>query len=57
MLAAYTVVDLSLSYRVSPTVQLKARIDNVSNEKYQTVYGYNQQPRSAYVGVTWTPMR
>jgi vitamin B12 transporter len=56
-LASYSVVDLSLSYRVSPTVQLKARIDNVSNEKYQTVYGYNQQPRSAYVGVTWTPMR
>ena len=57
MLAAYSVVDLSLSYRVSPAVELKARLDNVSNEKYQTVYGYNQQPRSAYVGVTWTPMR
>ena len=56
-LAAYTVVDLSLSYRVSPAVQLKARLDNLSNEKYQTVYGYNQQPRSAYVGVTWTPLR
>jgi vitamin B12 transporter len=56
-LAAYSVVDLSLSYRVSPTVELKARVDNVSNEKYQTVYGYNQQPRSAYVGVTWTPLR
>ena len=56
-LAAYSVVDLSLSYRVSPAVELKARLDNVSNEKYQTVYGYNQQPRSAYVGVTWTPMR
>lgn len=56
-LAAYSVVDLSLSYRVSPAVELKARLDNVSNEKYQTVYGYNQQPRSAYVGVTWTPLR
>ncbi len=56
-LAAYSVVDLSLSYRVSPAVELKARLDNVSNEKYQTVYGYKQQPRSAYVGVTWTPMR
>ena len=56
-LAAYSVIDLSLSYRVSPAVELRARLDNVSNEKYQTVYGYNQQPRSAYVGVTWTPMR
>ena len=56
-LAAYSVVDLSLSYRLSPAVEFKARLDNVGNEKYQTVYGYNQQPRSAYVGVTWTPMR
>ena len=56
-LAAYSVVDLSLSYRVSPAVEFKARLDNVSNEKYQTVYGYKQQPRSAFVGVTWTPMR
>ena len=56
-LAAYSVVDLTLSYRVSPAVELKARLDNLGNEKYQTVYGYNQQPRSAYVGVTWTPMR
>ena len=56
-LAAYSVLDLSLSYRVSPAVELRARLDNVSNEKYQTVFGYNQQPRSAYVGVTWTPMR
>lgn len=56
-LAAYSVLDLSLSYRVSPAVELRARLDNVTNEKYQTVFGYNQQPRSAYVGVTWTPMR
>jgi vitamin B12 transporter len=54
-LAAYSVLDLSLSYKVSPTVMLKARLDNATDEKYQTVYGYNQQPRSLYVGATWTP--
>ena len=54
-LDAYSVLDLSLSYQASPTVQLKARLDNVTDEKYQTVYGYNQQPRSLYVGVSWTP--
>jgi len=55
MLAAYSVLDLSLSYKVSPTVMLKARLDNATDETYQTVYGYNQQPRSLYMGVTWTP--
>lgn len=54
-LEAYSVLDLSVSYQVSPTVLLKARLDNVTDEKYQTVYGYNQQPRSLYVGLTWAP--
>ena len=54
-LAAYSVLDLSLSYKVSPTVLLKARLDNATDESYQTVYGYHQQPRSLYMGVTWTP--
>lgn len=54
-LEAYSVLDVSLSYRVSPEVLIKARLDNVSDQKYQTVYGYNQQPRSLYLGLTWTP--
>ncbi len=54
-LAAFSVLDLSLSYQLSPAVVLKARLDNVTDEKYQTVYGYNQQPRSLYMGLTWTP--
>ncbi|MDD2919886.1 MAG: TonB-dependent receptor [Rhodoferax sp.] len=54
-LDAYSVLDLTLSYAVSPTVLLKARLDNATDEKYQTVYGYNQQPRSLYVGLIWAP--
>jgi outer membrane cobalamin receptor len=34
---------------------LTARLDNAFDEKYQTVYGYNQQPQSLYAGVVWTP--
>jgi len=36
-------------------VLFKARLDNATDEKYQTVYSYNQQPRSLYVGLTWSP--
>ena len=54
-LDAYSVLDLSVAYQVSPAVQLKARLDNATDEGYQTVYGYNQQPRSLYVGLSWTP--
>jgi vitamin B12 transporter len=55
MLAAYSVLDASATYRYSSQVQFTTRVDNLTDEKYQTVYGYNQQPLSLYVGVVWTP--
>ena len=54
-LGSYTLVNLSGAYKLTPELTLKARLDNAFDRKYQTVYGYNQQPRSVYVGVTWTP--
>jgi vitamin B12 transporter len=54
-LPAYSVLDLSVSYQLSPAVMLKARLDNATDQSYQTVYGYNQQSRSLYLGLTWTP--
>lgn len=54
-LPSYTLLNLSALYKVSPEVLLKARLDNATDAKYQTVYSYNQQPRSLYVGVVWTP--
>jgi vitamin B12 transporter len=55
VLGAYTVLDVTLAYRYSPQLLLTARLDNVGDETYQTVYGYHQQPRSLYAGLTWTP--
>lgn len=54
-LAAYSVLDLAASYKLREGLELRARIDNVTDENHQTVYGYHQQPRSLYVGVTWRP--
>jgi vitamin B12 transporter len=54
-LASYTVLDLTASYKLRADWELRARIDNLTDERYQTVYGYNQQPRSLYVGLTWRP--
>jgi vitamin B12 transporter len=56
-LAAYTVLDITAAYRWSPQVRLTARLDNAGDANYQTVYGYTQQPRSLYAGITWTPAR
>jgi vitamin B12 transporter len=49
------VLDLAASYALRKDVKLRARIDNVTDKRYQTVYGYNQQPRSLYLGLDWRP--
>ena len=54
-LPSFTVLDLAASYALRKDVKLRARIDNVTDKSYQTVYGYNQQPRSLYLGLDWRP--
>lgn len=54
-LPSFTVLDLAASYPLGKDVKLRARIDNVTDENYQTVFGYNQQPRSLYLGMDWRP--
>jgi len=53
-LPAYTVVNLTGRYMLTPSVSLTARVDNLLDRQYQTAYGYNQAGRAAYVGVRWT---
>lgn len=55
LLSAYAVLDLAMSYPLRTDLDLRARLDNVTDAKYQTAYSYNQQPRSLYVGLTWRP--
>ncbi len=54
-LDAYTVVDLKVTYAVSPTVKVLGRVDNLLDARYETVYGYHQQGVGLFVGVNWQP--
>jgi vitamin B12 transporter len=54
-LPGYTVVDLTASYRVSPQLKVFGRVENLLDRHYETVYGYRQAGRGAFVGVTWQP--
>jgi len=47
----YTLFNASLSYDLTDTVQLYLRADNLTNEDYETVSGYNTPGRSAYLGL------
>ena len=50
-LAAYTLARIVGSWRLADGIALRARVENVTDEKYETVSGYNVQPRTAFVGV------
>jgi vitamin B12 transporter len=55
VLAAYSVVDVTLSHALSREVKLFGRIENLLDANYETVYGYNQPRFGVFVGVTWQP--
>jgi vitamin B12 transporter len=54
-LGAYTTVDLTASGAITPQWSWNARVQNLFDKKYQTVYGYNREPFGVFVGVTWRP--
>lgn len=47
----YQVLDVSANYRISDAWQLFGRIENIKNEDYQEVIGFNSAGRNAYAGV------
>jgi vitamin B12 transporter len=54
-LASYTTVDLHAQYRVNKDWSVQGRIVNVTDVKYETVWGYNQPRRGFYVTLRWQP--
>ena len=50
-LDGYTLVDLAVSYRLTPTIQLVGRIENILDENYEDVVGFNTPGVGAYFGV------
>ena len=47
----YELVDLRLAYRVGQKILLQARVENLLDEDYETVYRYGTYGRSYYAGV------
>ena len=47
----YLLARIVGTWRISSTIALRARVENLTDEKYETVSGYNVQPRTAFVGV------
>lgn len=50
-LDAYTVVTVGGSFRFNDTFEAYARVENLFDEGYEEVFGYNTQGRTAFFGV------
>lgn len=52
-LKSFWLVNLNARYQVANNVSIYGRLENAFDREYQTAYGYNQTPRSLFVGVNW----
>ncbi|MEJ5362397.1 MAG: TonB-dependent receptor [Spirochaetota bacterium] len=53
-LDSYIKLDTALNYALTPQITISAKVENITNKKYQQVYGYNMPERSFYVGLKAT---
>ena len=49
----YAVVRVYAAWRISPVLEVHARIENLLNKKYQPVNGYPANGAGAFAGVEW----
>ena len=50
-LKSYTLVNLAAAWSVTDHVEVFGRVENLGDENYQDVYGFNTPGRAAYAGV------
>ena len=52
-LSSAVLLDLTARYALTREWTLFGRVDNATDSQYQTAYGYNQLPRTVYMGLNW----
>ncbi len=52
-LPAYSTVDLFAQWRFARDFDLQMKVNNATDRHYETVYGYNQPGRTAYLTLRW----
>lgn len=54
-LGGFGTLDAHVDYALSKDWSVQARVNNLGDKVYQTVQGYNQQGRAAYLTLRWAP--
>ena len=52
-LASYQLLRVATTFRVNEHIELSARLENLLDDDYEDVLGYQNPGRAAYVGVGW----
>jgi vitamin B12 transporter len=47
----FAVADLAGSWRLSDQLTLTARVDNLTDKRYEESFGFNEERRAVFVGV------
>jgi vitamin B12 transporter len=51
-LPAYDVINLSAQWKLTPQLELNARVDNLFGQDYMLVHGYNTLGRTVFIGLS-----
>ncbi|XHS77587.1 TonB-dependent receptor plug domain-containing protein [Burkholderiaceae bacterium UC74_6] len=54
-LGGYALLNFDVQYRINPTLRLQLNLDNVTDRNTATATGYASSPRTAFVGLRYTP--
>jgi len=52
-LKGYTLVDLRAAYAIGRNLELFSRVENLFDERYETIFRYGTPGRAAYGGIRW----
>ena len=55
--AGYGLVGFTAGWRLAPAWQLRARVDNLTDRRYETLIGFPGPGRSLRIGLRWAPVR
>jgi vitamin B12 transporter len=47
----YTLVNFTADYQITDSMQVYGKVENLTDELYQSVYGYATSPRGFYMGI------
>ncbi len=49
----YNILNIAATYQVHPRIAVFGRVENVLDKEYENITGYNTEPLSAYIGVSF----